>query len=301
MAKLTAEANAFASFQPNGREAEVVFTLMDVEVAVIPAAGRGTRMRPATRALPKAMLPIVDRPAIQWVVEEAAAAGAREVFVVVDPGVGTLIDRHFNSQEEGPLPGLEGVQVHAIVQDVPMGLGDAVRTAQPGVGSRPFFCLLVDNLVYPDGAVLPMMAEAAEAKSVVCLRELSTDYLARYGFIVPGDWLSESVVEVLGAIEKPGVEAAPSKLGLIGRYLFTAPIFDALNEVEPGVGGEIQLTDAIHAIGEANLCLGYVSEHDLLDSGTPMGYLEASTILGASHGDFGARYRAFLTEFSEGL
>ena len=274
---------------------------MDVEVAVIPAAGRGTRMRPATRALPKAMLPIVDRPAIQWVVEEAAQAGAREIFVVVDPGVGTLVDRHFNSQEEGPLPGLEDVNVHAVVQEVPLGLGDAVRTAASGVGSRPFYCLLVDNLVYPGAYVLPPMAAAADARSVVCLRELGTDYLARYGFILPGEWLSEKIVEVRGAIEKPGVELAPSKLGLIGRYLFTSPIFDALNEVRPGVGGEIQLTDAIHAIGEADLCLGYVTEADLLDSGTPMGYLEASTILGASHEDFGARYRAFLTEFSESL
>lgn len=258
-------------------------------------------MRPATRALPKAMLPIVDRPAIQWVVEEAAKAGAREIFVIVDPGVGTLIDRHFNSQEEGPLPGLEDVKVHAVVQEVPLGLGDAVRTAEAGVGSRPFYCLLVDNLVHPDEHILSSLAAAAEAKSVVCLRELSTDYLARYGFIVPGEWLSEKVVEVRGAIEKPGVELAPSKLGLIGRYLFTSAIFGALNELEPGVGGEIQLTDAIDAIGEANLCLGYVTEDDLLDSGTPMGYLEASTILGASHDDFGARYRAFLTEFSEGL
>ena len=274
---------------------------MEVEVAVIPAAGRGTRMRPATRALPKAMLPIVDRPAIQWVVEEAARAGAKEIFVVVDPGVGVLIERHFNSQEEGPLPGLEDVVVHPIVQDVPRGLGDAVRTAAAAVGSQPFYTLLVDNLVYPDGDVLPSMAAAADAGSVVCLRELGTEYLARYGFIVPGQWRSEQVVEVLGAIEKPGVEAAPSKLGLIGRYLFTGKIFEALDHVEPGVGGEIQLTDAINAIGEDGSCLGYVAADDLLDAGTPSGYLEASTILGAAHPDFGARYRAFVTEFTEGL
>lgn len=273
---------------------------MNVEVAVIPAAGRGTRMRPATRALPKAMLPIVDRPAVQWVVEEAVRAGAKEVFVVVDPGVGELIERHFNSQEEGPLAGLEDVTVHAVVQDVPRGLGDAVRTAEKEVGSRPFYCLLVDNLVYPDGDVLPDMASAADANSVVCLRELSTDYLARYGFIVPGEWVADSVVEVLGAVEKPGVELAPSKLGLIGRYLFSEPIFAALDHVQPGVGGELQLTDAIHAVGEQGLCRGFVAATDLLDSGTPSGYLEASTILGAAHPDFGARYRAFLTEYTEG-
>lgn len=258
-------------------------------------------MRPATRALPKAMLPIVDRPAVQWVVEEAVRAGAREVFVIVDPGVGVLIERHFNSQEEGPLPGLEGVAVHAIVQDVPRGLGDAVRTAARDVGSRPFFTLLVDNLVYPDADVLPSMATAAAGGSVVCLRELGTEYLARYGFIKPGEWHSDQVVDVLGAIEKPGVEAAPSKLGLIGRYLFNAAVFDALDDVQPGVGGEIQLTDAINLIGEAGTCRGYVAADDLLDSGTPSGYLEASTVLGAAHPDFGARYRAFLTEFTEGL
>ncbi|NNF09963.1 MAG: NTP transferase domain-containing protein [Acidimicrobiia bacterium] len=274
---------------------------MEIDVAVIPAAGRGTRMRPATRALPKAMLPIVDRPAVQWVVEEAVRAGAREVFVIVDPGVGVLIDRHFNSQEEGPLPGLEDVVVHPIVQDVPRGLGDAVRTAADAVGHRPFFTLLVDNLVYPDGDVLGHMADAADAGSVVCLRELGTEYLARYGFIVPGEWRTDRVVEVHGAIEKPGVEAAPSKLGLIGRYLFSSAIFEALDHIEPGVGGELQLTDAINAVGEAGSCLGYVSEDDLLDSGTPSGYLESSTVLGAAHPDFGARYRAFVTEFTEGL
>jgi len=276
-------------------------TYVDVEIAVIPAAGRGTRMRPATRALPKAMLPIVDRPAVQWVVEEAARAGAREIFVVVDPGVGVLIERHFNSQEEGPLAGLEEVTVHAIVQEIPRGLGDAVRTAAAAVGNQPFYTLLVDNLVHPNGDVLPSMATAAEARSMVCLRELGTEFLARYGFVVPGEWWSEQVVEVLGAIEKPGVEAAPSKLGLIGRYLFTGDIFDALDHIEPGVGGELQLTDAINAVGESGSCLGYVADADLLDAGTPSGYLEASTILGASHPDFGARYRAFITQFTEGL
>ena len=258
-------------------------------------------MRPATRALPKAMLPIVDRPAVQWVVEEAARAGATEICIVVDPGVGELIERHFNSQEEGPLPGLEHVNVHAVIQEVPRGLGDAVRTAADAVGGSSFFTLLVDNLVYPDGDVLPEMAAATGGDSVVCLRELGTEFLARYGFIVPGDWRSEQVVQVLGAVEKPGVEAAPSKLGLIGRFLFTSSIFDALNDVEPGVGGEIQLTDAINAVGEAGSCLGFVSTDDLLDSGTPSGYLEASTVLGAAHPDFGARYRAFVTEFTEGL
>lgn len=275
--------------------------MMQVEVAVIPAAGRGTRMRPATRAVPKAMLPVVDRPAVQWAVEEAATAGANEVFVVVDPGVQVLIEKHFNSQDEGPLPGLEHVDVHPVVQDVPRGLGDAVRLAAAEVGSRPFFCALVDNMVPPGREVLGSMAGAADSRSVVCLREYAPEYLDRYGFIVPGDWRSDQVVEVRGAVEKPGVERAPSKLGLSGRYLFTSPIFDALDDVKPGFGGEIQLTDAIRLIAEAGHCDGFVFDFDLLDTGTPAGYLEASTILGAAHTTWGPGYRHFLERYVDDL
>lgn len=274
---------------------------MEVEVAVIPAAGRGTRMRPATRAVPKAMLPVVDRPAVQWAVEEASAAGATEIYVIVDPGVQDLIEKHFNSQDEGPLPGLEEVEVRPIVQDVPRGLGDAVRVAAKQVGNRPFFCLLVDNMVPPGREVLSSMAHAVDDRSVVCLREYAPEYLDRYGFIVPGEWRAESVVEVLGAVEKPGVEHAPSKLGLSGRYVFTSPVFDALDDVKPGFGGEIQLTDAIRLIAEAGHCDGYVFDFDLLDSGTPAGYLEASTILGSAHPRWGDSYRHFLERFVDNL
>jgi len=255
-------------------------------------------MRPATRVVPKALIPVVDRPAIQYAVEESVRAGAREVILVVDPGVGTLAERHF--WEEGALPGLEEVIVTPVVQEVPHGLGDAVLTARAAVADRPFFCLLADNIPRPGGDVLPGMAGAFDAVSVVCLRRLSAEFLERYGVIVPGNWRNEQVVEVRGAVEKPGA-GAPSDLGLIGRYVFTPEVFDILEDLPSGVGGEIQLTDAIAELGESGRCLGYVAHQDLLDIGNPLGLLEASTVLGLSHQEWGAEYRDYLAGLAAGF
>ncbi len=262
---------------------------MSIDVAVIPAAGRGTRMRPATRVVPKALVTVIDRPAIQYAVEEAARAGATEAVIVVDLDAGHLIQQHF--LVEGRLPGLEHVKVRPVVQEEPLGLGHAVLEAREAVRDRPFFCLLADNIVYPGADVLVDLAEAFQGSSVVCLRRLTEEYLDRYGVVVPGEWLDEKVVEVKGAVEKPGREAAPSSLGLIGRYLFTPEIFDVLAKLEPGHGGEVQLTDAIDGLARAGRCLGAVAEQDLLDVGTPYGLVEATTVLGLAHNAWGERYR----------
>jgi UTP--glucose-1-phosphate uridylyltransferase len=260
-----------------------------VDVAVIPAAGRGTRMRPATRSVHKSFLPLVDRPAIQWIVEEGLRAGVSEFVIVVDPGQSDLVVGHFD--------GLEGFTepvIHPVVQPKPSGLGDAVLRSREIVGGRPFFCLLADNLVWPDGDVLPGMADASDGRSVVCLRRLDDAGLERYGVVVTGDRISEGVVEVRGAVEKPGAAAAPSRLGLVGRYLFDAALFDHLDGLEPGVGGEVQLTDAIAALGAEGACLGWVAERDLLDIGNPAGYLEAGVALGIAHPEIGPGFRDFL-------
>jgi UTP--glucose-1-phosphate uridylyltransferase len=259
-----------------------------IDLAVIPAAGRGTRMRHATRVVPKAFLPIVDRPAVQYGVEEAARAGATEVIIVVDPGVASLVESHFSS----PLPGLAHVKVSSVTQPAPLGLGDAVLSARTAVDGRPFFCLLADNIPRVD--VLDRMAAAYDETSIVSLRELDDDFLGRYGVIVPGDWRTDEVVEVRGAVEKPGVEMAPSRLGLIGRYLFTPEVFDVLENLEAGVGGEIQLTDAIDQLGRNGRCQGMISPEDLLDVGNPAGLLVATTVLGLAHEEFGNEYRRFL-------
>lgn len=268
---------------------------MNVEVAVIPAAGRGTRMHPATRSVPKALLPVVDRPAIQWVIEEGMRAGVGEFVVVVNPGVDDLLFSHFEGMEGlEALSGFDGVGLEWVVQPEPLGLGHAVRTAREAVGDRPFFCLLGDNLVVPGTDQLGYLAASSDGRSVVCLRELDDAGLDRYGVAVTGEWLGERVVELSGAVEKPGVAAAPSRLGFVGRYLFTPEVFDCLERVEPGYGGEIQLTDAIDTLAGAGRCLGYVAGDDLLDVGTPATYLEAVTALGLRHPVMGRDYRAFL-------
>ena len=274
---------------------------MKVEVAVIPAAGRGTRMRPATRSVPKALLPVVDRPVIQWVVEEGMRAGVQEFVVVVSPGVEDLLYSHFEGM--GSLDQLEGfarVKLTWVVQEKALGLGHAVLRAREVVDGRPFFCLLGDGLVVPGRDHLGHMAAASDGRSVVCLRPLPEEALDHFGVAEVGDSLAPGVVELRGAVEKPGREKAPSRLGFVGRYLFTAEVFRALAGVAPGYGGEVQLTDAIAALGREGRCLGWIAEEDLLDVGNPAGYLEAVTALGLWHPVFGAAYRRYLDSVAGG-
>jgi UTP--glucose-1-phosphate uridylyltransferase len=271
---------------------------LDVEVAVIPAAGKGTRMRPATNVVPKALLTVVDRPSIQWVVEEAAAAGAREIILILDPGVGQLVERHFF--ELGHIEGLEHVTVRSVVQEEAKGLGHAVLMAADAVGERPFFCLLADDLILPGSPVLPGLARAGRSGvSALCLRELPDELLASKGVVVPGSDIVDRELDVSGAVEKPGVDAAPSRLGIQGRYLFTPEVFDLLTKTGPGYGGEIQLTDAIDELGRLGRCRGYVSNTTLLDVGNPIAYLHATTVLAASAQDYGDRFKAAVKDLAK--
>lgn len=259
---------------------------MSIDVAVIPAAGRGTRMRPATRVVPKALITVVDRPAIQYPVEEAARAGAKEAIVVVDLDTGHLVAQHFSL--DGPLPGLEAVRVRPVVQEEPLGLGHAVYEAAEMVDDRSFFCLLSDNIVRPGHDVLQAMAAGSRdgEVSVMCLRRYPDEFLDRYGFVIPTSEVEDDYLDIGGAVEKPGVDGAPSNLGLVGRYLFTPEIFSILEKTDPGYGGEIQLTDAINELGSRGRLRGYVADTDLLDTGTPQGLLHASNVLGTHQ--FGA-------------
>jgi UTP--glucose-1-phosphate uridylyltransferase len=257
-------------------------------------------MRPATRSVPKALLPVVDRPVIQWVVEEGIRAGVAEFVVVVSPGVDDLLYSHFEgmgSLEE--LRGLAGIKLTWVVQEQAQGLGHAVLQSRAAVDERPFFCLLGDNLVVPGRDQLAAMAEASDGRSVVCLRPLPDEGLDRYGVAAVGANLADRVVEVTGAVEKPGRERAPSRLGFVGRYLFTPEVFPLLAGLAPGYGGEIQLTDAIAALGAAGRCLGWVADEDLLDVGNPAGYVEAITTLGLWHPEVKGRYRDFLASLVE--
>ncbi len=237
-------------------------------------------MRPATRVVPKALLTVVDRPAIQYLVEEAARAGAKEAIVVVDLDTGHLISQHFTN--EGVLPGLEEIRIRLAVQEEPLGLGHAVWEAREMVGDRPFYCILSDNIVRPGHDMLLDLASGSAdgTVSVMCLRELGDEYLDQYGFVVPASEVVDRYLDLRGAVEKPGADNAPSNLGLIGRYLFTPEIFPILEKTEPGALGEIQLTDAIDTLGRESGMRGYISDSDLLDVGTPPGLLKASVELG---------------------
>ena len=238
-------------------------------------------MRPATRVVPKALITVVDRPAIQYAVEEAARAGAKEAIVVVDLDAGYLIAQHFKLG--GSLPGLEDIRVRPVVQEEPLGLGHAVYEAQEMVGDRPFFCLLSDNIVRPGQDVLGEMAGGSNdgQVSVMCLRKLTDEFLSKYGVVIPASDIEDNYLDLAGAVEKPGVEDAPSRLGLVGRYLFTPEVFSILEKTSPGVGGEIQLTDAINELGNRGRLRGFVAETDLLDTGTPQGLLRAARVLGS--------------------
>jgi UTP--glucose-1-phosphate uridylyltransferase len=238
-------------------------------------------MRPATRVVPKALITVVDRPAVQYAVEEAARAGAKEAIVVVDLDAGHLISQHFSL--EGPLPGLEDIRVRPVVQEEALGLGHAVYEAAEMVGDRSFFCLLSDNIVRPGHDVLERMAAGSNGGgiAVMCLRKLTDEFLSKYGVVVPTSDVEDGYLDIGGAVEKPGVDEAPSRLGLVGRYLFTPEVFSILEKTPPGVGGEIQLTDAINELGKRGRLRGFVADSDLLDTGTPQGLLKASRVLGA--------------------
>lgn len=261
---------------------------MQPTVAVIPAAGRGTRMRPATRVVPKAFLPLTDKPTIQHAVEEAVAAGVSEVIAVVDPDAIDLVVGHFGE----PLPGLEEVTVTAVAQPMPLGLGDAVAVAAVAVGDRPFMCLLVDELVRPGCDVFGPLVAAAGDGSAVAVRAVEDESdLSRYGIVATGPEENGSF-PMTGAVEKPAAGTAPSNLALVGRYVFQPAIFEALADAEPGHGGEIQLTDAIDAIAAG--CRAVVTA-DLLDIGNPLGMAQARHLLAAGE-EWGDAYRQFVAD-----
>ena len=233
---------------------------MRVRKAVIPAAGLGTRFLPATKAQPKVMLPVIDVPALQLVVEEAARAGIEDVLIVTGRGQSAVEDHFDRSLEleaflesKGKFDELKTIrqisdiaQIHYVRQKEALGLGHAVGTAEAHVGDEPFVVLLGDDLIHPGQPLLRDMLDAHEkfGRSVVGAMEVSKRDISMYGCIEP-EAVDEHLVRILSIVEKPSAEEAPSNLAAIGRYVFTPEIFEALRRTEAGRGGEIQLTDAI--------------------------------------------------------
>ena len=278
---------------------------MTVRKAVIPAAGLGTRFLPATKAQPKEMLPVVDKPAIQYVIEEAARVGIRDILVITGRNKQSIED-HFdhapeleqNLQAGGKHDLLKEVQaitdladLHFVRQGEPKGLGHAVSMARQHVGDEPFVVLLPDDLMETSEVLGRMIdAHAAHDASVVALKEVPPNEISLYG-CAAADPVDDGLVRITGLVEKPAADEAPSNLAVMGRYLFTPEIFEVLERVQPGKGGEIQLTDGMAMLGEL---YGVVFQHGRYDTGNKIDYLRATVELALKRDDLGPELRAFL-------
>ena len=291
--------------------------LRPVHTAVFPVAGLGTRFLPATKASPKEMLPIVDKPLIQYAVEEAYAAGVRHMVFVTGRSKRAIED-HFDTAYELESE-LEAAGKHELLQLVhavapddmdctyvrqhrSLGLGHAVLCAAHIVGDRPFAVLLADDLmVGPPGGqpVLAQMADAFEAlgRSVLAVQEVPLDQVRRYG-IVAGPAAGERLISIEHIVEKPAPEAAPSRMGVAGRYILTPRIFDEIRSQKPGAGGEIQLTDAIARLMAKERVYAYQYSGKRYDCGSKEGFLEATVELALQHPEMGASFRQYLQTLS---
>jgi UTP--glucose-1-phosphate uridylyltransferase len=288
---------------------------MSIRKAVIPAAGLGTRFLPATKSQPKEMLAVVDKPAIQYVVEEAQRAGIDDVLVVTSRGKSTLED-HFDRSPElehhlertGKEEQLAEVRkvaglasVHYVRQQEPLGFGHAVLMAREHVGDHPFVVMVGDEIVpAPEGdedQLIGRMIEIHEdtGGSVLAVQEVPKEDISSYG-IVDIEELEGDHAHIRGIVEKPAVADAPSSLASRGRYLFTPGIFDAIERTEPGVGGEIQLTDGIQLLAEKEPIFAYVHEGPILDVGKKIDFLKATIELALRREDLRDELMAHLRE-----
>ncbi len=282
-----------------------------IRKAVFPVAGLGTRFLPATKASPKEMLPIVDKPLIQYAVEEAVAAGITELIFVTGRGKRAIED-HFDQAYElelalahgkktqllkevrGILP--RGVSCMFVRQAQPLGLGHAVLCARSAVGNEAFAVLLADDLIDARIPVLAQMAEVhhrAQGASVVAVAKVPKADISRYG-VVAVPQRSQSPHVISGIIEKPTAAQAPSRLGVVGRYILTPGIFAELSRSQAGRGGEIQLTDAIARLQRKESVLAYEFTGRRYDCGSKLGYLEANVELAKKHHEIGAAFRRYL-------
>jgi UTP--glucose-1-phosphate uridylyltransferase len=283
---------------------------MGVKKAVIPAAGLGTRFLPATKSQPKEMLPIVDKPAIQYVVENAVSAGIEDILIITGRGKRTIED-HFDRSFElearleaaGKYEELKEVRritdmasIHYIRQKDPMGLGAAVAMAEPHMNGEPFAVLLGDDII-ASGNLLAGMLGIYEryGRSVIAVKEVPMSEIHLYGAIEP-EFIEDNLARIMRIVEKPSTEEAPSNLAAIGCYVLTPQIFEALRETTPDQGGEVQLTDALHALCQQQAVYAYVFEGVRYDIGKKLDYLRATVELAIDREDLGPEFRVILAD-----
>lgn len=289
-----------------------------VRKAVVPAAGLGTRFLPATKATPKEMLPVVDKPAIQYVVEEAVAAGLEDVLFITGRSKRPLedhFDRNFELEEALERKGdeerlglvtepTELARIHYVRQGDPLGLGHAVLVAENHVGDEPFAVLLGDDLIDPRDPILPRMMQIREEHggSVICLMEVPAESISLYGCAAVEVTSENDVVRVTDLVEKPEAPQAPSSYAVIGRYLLDPAVFEVLRNTAPGRGGEIQLTDALRVLAtmpaaEGGGVRGVIFGGRRYDTGDRLSYLQANIMLAAEREDLGPDLRAWLRDY----
>ncbi len=283
---------------------------MQVRTAVIPAAGLGTRFLPATKAVPKELLPIIDTPALQLIIDEAVGAGIDHIVIVTNRNK-PAIEAYFEPSDDvvaklrstgrhAMADHLESigrdVRVSFVYQDAPLGLGHAVGCAASAVGDEPFAVMLPDKLM-GDSSLLDQMARLCESSggSVVGLKRVPREQVSSYGVIDPSSELDESgVIGISTMVEKPKVEDAPSDLIIIGRYVLTPDVFAEIERLEPGSGGEIQLTDALKVQATRSPFHGVLSNIRRYDTGTPLGWLSAVVDIALDDPTIGDEFVAFL-------
>jgi UTP--glucose-1-phosphate uridylyltransferase len=281
-----------------------------IRTAVFPVAGRGTRFLPATKASPKEMLPVVDKPLIQYAVEEALAAGARRLVFITGSSKRAIED-HFDSDQElehmlesqGKSDLLNSIRSVLpsyatciyIRQPAPLGLGHAVLCAQPAVGAEPFFVHLADDLIASGKPCLKQMAEVYDAKrsSVLGVEEVPRKDTDRYG-IVALEAKGAATARIRSIVEKPKPSAAPSTLAVVGRYILTPAIFEHLESIGQGSGGEIQLTDGIAALMNEEAVYAHRFTGKRYDCGSKLGYLQATVEYALAHPSLGKDFRKYL-------
>ncbi len=285
-----------------------------INKVVIPAAGLGTRFLPATKAQPKEMLPLVDKPAIQYVVEEAVGAGLTDILIITGRGKRTIED-HFDRSFEleyylersGKIEDLEEVrsiaqlgEIHYLRQGEPLGLGHAVLAAKRHVNSKPFAVMLADDIMDEGSKTLNEMLTvfAKYGRSVVALMEVSENEISSYGAVGVSP-ISKNLFSIRSVVEKPLPNEAPSCFAIMGRYIFTPEIFDALEKITPGRNGEIQLTDAIGSLIEQQEVIGYVLNTKRYDVGNKSDYLRATIEIALKREDLGDSMRTVLRQLAQ--
>jgi UTP--glucose-1-phosphate uridylyltransferase len=284
-----------------------------VRKAVIPAAGLGTRFLPATKAQPKEMLPLVDKPAIQYVVEEAVRSGLNDILIITGRGKRSIED-HFDRsielehflEDRQKFDELKQVReitdmatIHYIRQRDPLGLGHAVAVAEEHVGDEAFAVLLGDDIMAESNPLLAEMLRLHEryGRSVIAAMQVSRDDIGMYGAIEPEYVEDDRLARVMSIVEKPSPETAPSNLAAIGRYVLTPEIFGVLRQIQPGVAGEIQLTDAINILAQEQAVYAYVFEGGRFDTGNKLDYVKAMIEMAIERDDIGKELRRWLGDF----